>query len=165
MLDGGPAVPENGNGIGVRCGTANPRPPRDTTLISAGIDLVDLERFRLAVHRTRGRILERVLAPEERAEIRNLPVEQQVDAAARVFGVKEGAIKALGGMPSGASFTDIAMPSSSGASPWPLDARGTFGRRAQELGVDLYAGGGDLPGQQGLALAWVFAVSSGRSGG
>lgn len=65
-----------------------------------GIDLVEYERFNLAVNRSGLTFLRRILRDSEMAD-------NQESMWAVIFSAKETFIKVVGGIPPGASFQDI----------------------------------------------------------
>ncbi|WP_043262976.1 4'-phosphopantetheinyl transferase superfamily protein [Streptomyces sp. CT34] len=127
---------------------------------SAGVDLVDLRRWELAVARTRGQLLRRVFDASEREA-----AERAADGTwtperilGHAFGVKEGVVKALGGLPPGARLCDIRVaiaadrPEPSGRQ---VQLHGEPARWAARHRVELTAGTRDLGDD--MAMAWVVA--------
>ncbi|GAA0595554.1 hypothetical protein GCM10010394_26310 [Streptomyces crystallinus] len=129
--------------------------PRDVH--AAGIDLVDLCRWDLAVARTKGELLQRVFTLAERRA-----AEDGADAdtphqrlLGKAFGVKEGVVKAVGGLPKGAAFKDIEVEVAPGEPAWPVRLHGELERWATERGVEMVGGAHDIGDD--MAAAWAAA--------
>ncbi|AYG78681.1 hypothetical protein DWB77_00789 [Streptomyces hundungensis] len=124
---------------------------------SAGIDLVDLCRWDLAVARTKGELLQRVFTLAERRAAEDgadadTPRERLLGKA---FGVKEGVVKAVGGLPFGAAFKDIEVEVAPGETAWPVRLHGELGRWAADHDVEVVGGAHDLGDD--MAAAWAAA--------
>ncbi|WP_369373339.1 4'-phosphopantetheinyl transferase superfamily protein [Streptomyces sp. cg36] len=124
---------------------------------SAGIDLVDQCRWDLAVARTKGELLQRVFSLAERRG-----ADRAADAAttsgrllAQAFGVKEGVVKAVGGLPPGACLKDIQVDVTPAGRPWPVRLHGELGRWARRHEVEMVGGAQDLG--DGMSAAWAVA--------
>ncbi|MGW1052741.1 4'-phosphopantetheinyl transferase superfamily protein [Streptomyces sp. NPDC002521] len=141
--------------------------PVPAAVHSAGVDLVDLCRWDLAVARTQGELLRRIFDPSEREA-----AERAADGTrtperilGQAFGVKEGVVKALGGLPPGARFTDIRVgitadePEPAG---WPVRLHGTPADWAECHQVELTAGTRELGDD--MALAWAVAHPATQAG-
>lgn len=132
-------------------------PGTGTSARHAGIDLLDVPRLGLAARRT-GPALERRICTE--AERCGLPDDpgQRLLTLARIFSVKESALKALGGMPRGGRFHDLCTgdPRSPRTA---LTLTGEAGGTAHRLGVALLAG--SRPLAAGLLLTWAVGVPAG----
>ena len=100
-------------------------------VIGVGIDAVDIERFRLVLHR-RPQMADRLFSGDERAVLdgRGDPVPS---LAAR-FAAKEAAMKALQTGLGGVDFTDIEVLCEPGGAP-RLSVSGRASERAGRLGV------------------------------
>jgi holo-[acyl-carrier protein] synthase len=96
-----------------------------------GVDIVEIDRMRLALER-RPRMKERLFSAEERAycEKRSRP---EVHYALR-FAAKEAVLKALGTGFSGMRFTDVEVMRESSGRPVPR-LSGRAAQRAEELGI------------------------------
>lgn len=132
---------------------------------AAGIDLVDLCRWDLAVARTKGELLQRVFTPAERrtAEDRadaDTPYERLLGQA---FGVKEGVIKAVGGLPMDTAFKEIEVQVAPGEPVWPIRLHGALERWATDCGVEMVGGAHDLGDD--MAAAWAAAHAPARPEG
>jgi hypothetical protein len=135
---------------------------------TAGVDLVDVARFRTAVARSGEPFLRRVFGQRERAAVSPEP-ERRIAELAALFGVKESVVKAIGGMPVGGRYADIGTAVSgagiTGAGttgPGPGAGRtvrlgGELARWAGRHRVELVAG--TAPAGAELQLSWVVAVS------
>ncbi|MED5072898.1 holo-ACP synthase [Anoxybacillus geothermalis] len=76
-------------------------------IIGIGIDIVELERIRSILARSR-KLPERILTPREKAQFDELPPARQVEFLAGRFAAKEAYAKALGtGIGRHLSFQDI----------------------------------------------------------
>lgn len=124
---------------------------------AAGIDLVDLCRWDLAVARTKGELLQRVFTLAERRT-----AEDHADAdtppqrlLGKAFGVKEGVVKAVGGLPMDAAFKDIEVEVAPGETTWPVRLHGELGHWAADRGVEMVGGAHDLGDD--MAAAWAAA--------
>lgn len=98
-----------------------------------GFDLVDVDRFRLAMERNGRRFRERVFTPQEQAECdgRADPI---LHYAAR-FAAKEAGMKALGtGWSGGVGFRDFEVHSNGKQAP-RLELHGKAAEVAQRLGL------------------------------
>jgi phosphopantetheine--protein transferase-like protein len=122
-------------------------------VVHAGIDLVDVERFRLAVARSGPGLLRRVLSDDEQLWVHR--TDDPVGAAAAAFGVKEAVIKAAGGMPRGGRFRDVSTPPLP-AGPVPVSLQGQLLVWARDERLDLVAGSFAL--SDALTLSWVVAT-------
>ncbi|CAM3916498.1 holo-ACP synthase [Alicyclobacillus pomorum] len=65
-------------------------------LLGLGTDLVDIGRIRAAYERQGDRLLQRILAPNERIQCANVSVERMVEFLAGRFAAKEAIAKAAG---------------------------------------------------------------------
>lgn len=120
----------------------------------AGIDLLDVRRLGHAATRT-GPALERRICT--RLELSGLPEHprRRLTELSRIFSIKESAVKALGGMPKGATFRDLCT--GRGHCRGSVALSGEAARRAERLGVSLLAGSRELDAR--LLLSWVIAVA------
>lgn len=137
------------------------RAPRHTGIASAGIDLVDTRRFALAVSRSGPGFVRRLFGPAERAALPSGSTAGGAEHLAAAFGLKESVVKLIGGLPPGASFSDIVTsPLTSGAVTRP-SLGGVLAGWADQYDVDLV--GGVKPVGDGLVLAWTFALTRARA--
>ncbi|WP_371656306.1 MULTISPECIES: 4'-phosphopantetheinyl transferase superfamily protein [unclassified Streptomyces] len=129
--------------------------PRDVH--SAGLDLVDLCRWDLAVARTKGELLQRVFTLAERraAESRAAPGTPHERLLGQAFGVKEGVIKAVGGLPMDTGFKDIEVDAVPGQAAWPVRLHGELERWAADHSVEMVGGAHELGDD--MAAAWAVA--------
>src|SRR5436190_5549674 len=97
-----PDAAASGGLIGLSGGAAGGSPG----VRAAGVDLVDVARFRRAVERSGEPFVRRVFAEQERAAV-STDADRRVVELAAMFGVKESVVKAIGGMPLGGSYADI----------------------------------------------------------
>lgn len=101
------------------------------TVVSIGVDVVDIDRMRRIVGR-QPRFVDRVFTSSERAYC-----EAAVDSAERFaarFAAKEAGLKALGVGLGGADFVDLAVAKRSSGEP-VLVVTGRAADRARELGI------------------------------
>lgn len=101
------------------------------TVVSIGVDVVDIDRMRRIVGR-QPRFVDRVFTSSERAYS-----EAAVDSAERFaarFAAKEAGLKALGVGLGGADFVDLAVAKRSSGEP-VLVVTGRAADRAGELGI------------------------------
>jgi holo-[acyl-carrier protein] synthase len=124
---------------------------------SAGVDLVDVARFRRAVERSGEPFVRRVFAEQERAAV-STDADRRVVELAALFGVKESVVKAIGGMPRGGSYADIRVEAGAAGSRRAIQLAGEFGRWATGRRVDFVAG--SAPAGDGMLLAWALAVTT-----
>lgn len=124
------------------------------TTRNAGIDLLDVPRLGLAVSRTGPPLERRICTETERSGLPDDP-QHRLLALARIFSVKESALKAIGGMPRGACFHDLCTGDPR-APRAVLTLTGEAGRTADLLGVALLAG--SQPLDVGLLVSWAVAV-------
>ncbi|MFG2142995.1 4'-phosphopantetheinyl transferase superfamily protein [Streptomyces sp. NPDC048696] len=125
---------------------------------SAGIDLVDLCRWDLAVARTKGELLQRVFSEAERTAARHTAADGATSperTLGRAFGVKEGVVKAVGGLPPGACLKDIQVEIAPGEQPWPVRLHGELGHWAARHDVEMVGGAHELGDD--MAAAWAAA--------
>ncbi|MFW2512987.1 holo-ACP synthase [Demequina sp. SO4-13] len=113
-------------------------------VLGLGIDVVAIERFELAIHRSPG-FLERVFTPAER--------ELGKHSLAARWAAKEALAKALGA-PAGLSWQDAEVHRGDDGRP-TLEVRGTVALRASELGIDRFHL--SLSHDAGIASAVVVA--------
>lgn len=101
------------------------------TVVSIGVDVVDIDRMRRIVDR-QPRFVERVFTEEERSYS-----ERAVDPAERFaarFAAKEAGLKALGVGLGGADFVDLAVDKRASGEP-VLIVSGRAAERAHALGI------------------------------
>ena len=101
------------------------------TVVSVGVDVVDIDRMRRIVDR-QPRFVDRVFTPAERAYS-----ERAVDSAERFaarFAAKEAGLKALGVGLGGADFVDLAVEKRASGEP-VLIVSGRAAERAEALGI------------------------------
>ncbi|HEY3122198.1 MAG TPA: 4'-phosphopantetheinyl transferase superfamily protein [Vicinamibacteria bacterium] len=78
-------------------------------VIGVGIDLVELPRVKAILERWGDRVLDKVLAPEERESLPAAPAAR-AEALARAIALKEAASKAIGtGWSRGVRWRDVAV--------------------------------------------------------
>jgi holo-[acyl-carrier protein] synthase len=93
-------------------------------IVGVGIDVCDVERFAMSVHRRPG-LVNRLFTPAE--------ADRPVASQAARFAAKEALAKALGG-PSGLVWTDAEVVTDADGKPSFL-LLGTVAQRAEALGV------------------------------
>jgi holo-[acyl-carrier protein] synthase len=113
-------------------------------IIGVGIDVVDIERFTLALERTPA-LRERLFTPEERG--------LGIASLAARFAAKEALAKSLGA-PSGMAWTDAWVITDEAGEP-SLQTSGTVAARASDLGVESFHV--SLSHDAGIASAIVIA--------
>ncbi|QEV21766.1 4'-phosphopantetheinyl transferase superfamily protein [Streptomyces alboniger] len=128
---------------------------------SAGVDLVDLRRWDLAVTRTGGAVLRRAFSASERAAARCAADGELTPARilGHAFGIKESVVKALGGLPPGSAYADIDVgtgPPEQDGGGRQVHLRGELARWAARHGVTLTGGTRELADD--MAVAWVVAA-------
>lgn len=123
-----------------------------TTIRSAGLDLVDIERLRLAHRRSGPGFLHRVFTSEELTAATNAPAPTW-EVLGRLFGIKESVVKAAGGFPRGARYLDISIDVRFGSAEWPVQLHGELASWATGAGLELFGGGRTV--HNGLGLAWI----------
>lgn len=96
-------------------------------------------------------------SPAERAALPRDPA-LRLHQFGLLFSAKESVLKALGGIPRGARFSDITVSLPERGLVSGLVLTGETARRADALGVELVAGA--LPIRDGLALSWALATAS-----
>ena len=96
-------------------------------IVGVGIDVVDIERFKLTLERTPA-LLERIFTPEER--------HLGLASLAARFAAKEALAKSLGA-PVGLHWTDARVVTNSDGKP-SLEIGGSVQARANDLGVDSF---------------------------
>jgi len=97
-----------------------------------GIDLLDISRWALAVHRGGTPLLERVTAPAEWAADTDASSPPTTRSAAR-FALKECVVKAIGGFPAGGGFHDVVITFDEHARP-RVRCAGAVARRLESIG-------------------------------
>lgn len=122
----------------------------------AGIDLLDVPRLGRAVTRTGPALERRICTPAELSVLPEQPGPRLAELS-RIFSVKESAVKALGGMPRGATFRDLCTGASRSRRT-AVATRGEAARRADHLGVSLFAGSREMDAR--AVLSWAIAVAS-----
>ncbi len=101
------------------------------SVLGLGVDIVEIERMRLALERT-PRIKERIFSDDERWYCEHKP-KPYVHYAMR-FAAKEAVLKALGTGFSGMRFKDVEVVRENNGRPTPK-LSGRAAQRAEELGV------------------------------
>ncbi|WP_445613395.1 holo-ACP synthase [Geobacillus sp. YF-1] len=92
-------------------------------IIGIGIDIVELERIRSLLERSR-KFAERILTPREKAQFDALPTARQTEFLAGRFAAKEAYAKALGtGIGKKVSFRDIEIVCDANGKPGILARR------------------------------------------
>lgn len=139
--------------IGPRCVPA----PADRPVLAAGVDLVDVDRLRLAFERSGDRLARRLFDTDERAAC---AAGEDRQATAGLFGIKESVVKVVGGLSDGARYTDMSIGDLGNGidSPtWlPVQLRGELARWAEAHHVEVIAG--TAPLREGLRLSWALAL-------
>jgi phosphopantetheinyl transferase (holo-ACP synthase) len=144
---------------------------RRCAVAAAGLDLADANRLDGAVARSNGSLLNRLFDADERAACMadaGSAADADPMSVARLFGIKESVVKAIGGMPRGGRYRDMHIGVDSGAAGCGLTAPvavrlgNELGRWADAHQVEVIAGG--APVADGLVLAWALAVPRGASG-
>ena len=123
------------------------------TIRTAGLDLVDIERLRLAYRRSGPEFLSRVFDEHELMAARNCPAPTW-QVLGRMFGIKESVVKAAAGFPPDSGYRDISIEARSGQREWPVRVRGELAEWAGRQGVQLSGGGWMI--HSGLGLAWTI---------
>jgi holo-[acyl-carrier protein] synthase len=119
-------------------------------VVGVGTDLVEIERFRLAVQR-RTRLPERLFSDDERAYA--LRHRDPVPRLAARFAAKEAVAKALGA-PGGLHWQDAEVVTADSGEP-SLTIKGSVAERAAELGIKVWHV--SLSHDAGIASAVVVA--------
>ena len=125
-----------------------------TGVIGVGIDLVDVERFRVSLHRTPSMRL-RMFTEGERAYAGTARPAMAVQRLAARFAAKEAIAKALGA-PAGMRWHDCTVHRVVGGPP-VVEIRGTVAARAAELGITRWHL--SISHDAGIASAVVVAES------
>jgi holo-[acyl-carrier protein] synthase len=100
-------------------------------VLGLGVDLIEMERVARALDRWDGRLVDKLMGPEEAARLPP-PGPDRVLAIARAIAAKEAASKAIGtGWTRGVRWRDVVLEGGSGPSV-RLDARA--GETARRLG-------------------------------
>jgi holo-[acyl-carrier protein] synthase len=131
--------------------------PGGAAVRAAGVDLLDVRRWELAWQRCGEWLERRVCSPSERAALPRDPA-LRLHQFGLLFSIKESTLKAIGGIPRGARFTDITVSPPARGQVSRVALTGETARRAGALGVELVAGA--LPVRDGLALSWALATAS-----
>src|SRR5437773_6331344 len=121
-----------------------------TGVYAAGVDLVDIDRLRLALARCGTPLLDRLFDADERAACAD---GTDTAVAAGLFGIKESVVKAAGGLPPGASYRDVHVGGGGPGATRPVRLAGELARWADTRRVALTAG--DDPLTPGLAPSWA----------
>jgi phosphopantetheinyl transferase (holo-ACP synthase) len=122
----------------------------------AGIDLLDVHRLGRAATRTGPHLERRICTRTELSSLPDHPRHRLIELA-RIFSIKESAVKVLGGMPRGATFRDLCTAGSR-SQPYIVALSGEAARRADLLDVRLLAGSQELDAR--LLLSWAIGVAS-----
>lgn len=126
------------------------------TVVSVGVDVVDIERMRTIVGR-QPRFVERVFTTAER-EYSEAAVDSAERFAAR-FAAKEAGLKALGVGLGGADFVDLAVGKRNTGEP-VLHVSGRAAERAESLGIAAWLL--TLSHSDTVACAVVVALADGK---
>jgi phosphopantetheine--protein transferase-like protein len=135
-------------------------PERDSGILTAGIDLVDLDRFQIAVGRCGDRFVRRIFGEGEFPRASSEP-SRVVDEMAARFSVKESVVKMLGGFPSGSSYVDISVGPVDEAQVRPVHLRSELAAWQKRWRADLMAAA--MPIGDRLILSLALAVARGRA--
>lgn len=119
-------------------------------IVGVGIDVVPIERFESASHRTT-QLIERLFTPAERVTPSGAP--RSAESLAARFAAKEALAKALGS-PGGMQWHDAEVVVDEVGRPL-VEVRGTVAARAAELGVTSWHV--SLSHDGGIASAVVIA--------
>lgn len=123
-----------------------------------GVDVLDMHRFRLAVERSGQLLVERVTTESEREAGRHVGLDVATTTAL-CFNLKEGVVKAIGGLPLGTNLRDIRILLSGLSSATKLvNLRGLLADWAQERRLCILSS--SISMTQDIALASVIAYQS-----
>jgi holo-[acyl-carrier protein] synthase len=137
-------------------------------LWGAGVDVIDHDRFALAIRRTGPALLRRVFDDSERSGT-DEPGEgnaPELTRLGRLFGIKESVIKVAGGLPTGAGYRDIVVGEAGDDGVRTIELGGELARWARHHQVTLIGGvlpagrvlpTGD-PSMPHLDLCWAAAT-------
>ncbi|MCI3927950.1 4'-phosphopantetheinyl transferase family protein [Streptomyces sp. AN091965] len=133
-------------------------------LHSAGVDLVDLRRWELALARCGEGLARRYFAPQERCVARELATAERgfAEILGHLFGVKESVVKVVGGLPPTARLADIHVEipaDGNDKQPWTVRLCGPLGEWARAERLDVV--GASTPLESGMALAWAATQDAG----
>ena len=124
-----------------------------------GVDAVDVDRFRKAIHRT-PRLVERVFTDGERAYCE--PARDPTERFAVRWAAKEAAMKVLGAGIGEVRFRDVEVVRAAAGRP-SLVLHDGAAQRADELGLDAWDV--SLTHSGLVAIAVVVGVASSPTGG
>lgn len=140
-------------------------------LWGAGVDVIDHDRFALAIRRTGPALLHRVFDDSERSGT-DAPCDGSAPELAwlgRLFGIKESVVKVAGGLPAGGGYRDIVVGEAGDDGVRTIELRGELARWAGLHQVTLIGGvlpagrvlpTGD-PSTPHLDLCWAAATCGG----
>ncbi|GAA1428035.1 hypothetical protein GCM10009616_06720 [Microlunatus lacustris] len=146
--------------------------PGGARVLTAGVDLTDVQRIATALHRTGSSLVRRVCGPAEQVALAGLGPALLPWGLAVSFGLTEAAVKAAGGIPPGSRFPDVDASALITRLGGPADASsslsavvevgGATGRRLHALGTDLALTGGARRVGPHLLVCWVLLSGSPR---
>ena len=132
---------------------------RAMPVVGVGVDIVEVERIRKALHRHGERFLDRVFSSEEKARCGER--RDPAPCLAACFAAKEAASKALGTGMEGLSWKELVVLTGKGGQPI-MELRGTALARAGEMGVERILV--SVSHSRGYAVAVAFALADKPSG-
>jgi holo-[acyl-carrier protein] synthase len=143
---------------------ANIRETPNSRTAEAGVDLVDLDRLAVAIRRSGDGFVRRVLTEQERELVGADPGRAHLGQFASLFGAKECAVKALHGLPRGASLHDISVPAvpRAGHEPVELALRGAVRDWATGRGLHMLVSA--TPITDRVVLTWLLALPAPGTG-
>jgi len=131
-------------------------------VVSAGVDLVDQDRFALAARRTGPTFLHHVFDDTEFPGVPSsggVPDGRRLADLGRLFGIKESVVKVVGGLPAGGRYRDIVVSDPGADGVRTIELRGCLTdwvvSRHVELVGGVLADGFPLPA---LDLCWAVAI-------
>jgi phosphopantetheinyl transferase (holo-ACP synthase) len=132
-------------------------------LWGAGVDVIDHDRFALALRRTGPALVRRVFDDTERSGTDWSRDGDELTRLGRLFGIKESVIKIAGGLPAGAGYRSIVVGEPGDDGIRTIELRDALARWARHEQVKLVGGvlpaGRMLPtGTPHLDLCWAAAT-------
>lgn len=135
-------------------------------LWGAGVDVVDHDRFALAIRRTGPAFVRRVFDDSERSGTDWSADGDELTRLGRLFGIKESVVKIAGGLPAGAGYRSIVVGEADDDGVRTIELGDALARWARREQVKLVGGvrpagrvlpAGD-PSMPHLDLCWAAAM-------